>query len=99
MEPDPYQAPSECVEAARRTRREVLSRPLVQIVIGVLSAFFVAPALYVALIIGTQLHSLAELLVIPEMIAGGIAAGCAAFAFNPLIRTTAWGCAGLGAGL
>jgi hypothetical protein len=51
MEPNPYQAPSEGVEAARRTRREVLSRPLVQIVIAALSAFVVAPATVVGFLL------------------------------------------------
>jgi hypothetical protein len=71
---------------------------LVRIVVGILGAFFIAPALWVFIVIFTGQHALAELSVYPAMIVGGIAVGWASFSRLVFLRVVAWSSGGLGAG-
>jgi hypothetical protein len=100
MDVNPYESPQEpAAKPVRRKTREIIPRPLVRVGIGIFGGIFVAPALYVALVMMTQQHAVAEWLAIPEMVAGGIAVGWATFVSSPMMRIAAWACAGLGAGL
>lgn len=73
--------------------------PIVRWGVGLLAAFFVAPASYVLIILASSQHTLGELSVLPAMIIGGLAAGWLSYSRLALPRVIAWSVAGLGAGL
>src|SRR4051812_37736425 len=73
--------------------------PIVRCVVGILAAFFVAPASYVLIILASNQHTVAEFSVLPAMIVGGLAAAWVSYSRFVLPRMIAWSVAGLGAGL
>jgi hypothetical protein len=97
MTPNPYESPQ--VDRPANQPRVAVPRTLVRIFIGIFAALFIAPAGYVAILIATQQHALAELLVIPMGLGGLVATALSSYSRVTVLRVATWLCAGLGAGL
>lgn len=102
MQENPYEppkTPGASPPAKGRARRELLPRPVVRAGVGFMGGMYISCWVWVLAAVGAEQHWLAELLIFPSFVLGGIAAGWAAFASFVPLRVVAWASAGLGSGL
>ncbi len=96
---NPFDSPRTPSRPDKEPNHNVIPQLFVRIVLGILGAFFIAPAFWVMLMMFTGQHALAELSVYPAMIGGGIMVSWTSFSRSVLLRVLAWSVAGFGAGM